>query len=255
MELISEKITKPYYLWVEKFIKRQIVEELFHPGEKIPSERDLSEQLNLSRTTVRQAIENLIVQGFLERRSSSGTFVCPNDSIERNIGIERPLGFSEGIQNVGLHAESILLQFHVQKPDQKIAHKLKINVFEDVVLIRRLRLISSQPICIETVYLPKSLVPDLVAENLLTRDSSLYSILEKRYSIKPNNSFESVRVSYATEEEANYLGINVMDPVLLMRGVTFDEEDRLFEYFVSVNHPDRVVLESKSTLEYDIVED
>jgi len=101
--------------------------------------------------------------------------------------------------------------------------------------------------------LPKTFVPDLVAENLITRDSSLYSILERRYSINPKNSIENVRISYATE--ANFLGIKEMDPVLLMRGITFDEVDRPFEYFVSANHPDRVVLESKSTLEYDIVED
>lgn len=255
MEHFSENATKPVYLWVEKHIKRQIEEELFRPGDKIPSERDLSDQLVISRTTIRRAIENLITQGVLERRSSSGTFVCRRHSIERHVGIERPLGFSEGIQKVGLHPESILLQFNVQKTNKKITQKLRINEFDDVVLIRRLRVISNQPICVETIYLPKILVPDLVAENLVARDSSLYSILEKRYSIKPKNSIENVRISYATEDEANFLGIKEMDPVLLMRGVTFDEADQPFEYFVSVNHPDRVVLESKSTLEYDIVED
>ena len=255
MDLLSENTTKPFFLWVEKLIKRQIIEEVFLPGDKIPSERDLSDQLGISRTTIRRAIENLIVQGILERRSSSGTFVRGRPAIERHIGIERPLGFSEGLQRVGLQAESILLHFNVQKTNKKIAQKLRINEFDEVVLIRRLRVISNQSICIETIYLPKVLVPDLVAENLFTRDSSLYNILEKRYYIKPKNSIENVRISYATEDEAKLLGIKEMDPVLLMRGVTFDEADQPFEYFVSVNHPDRVVLESKSTLEYDIIED
>ena len=254
-ELLSEAITKPFYLWIEKLIKRQIVDDIYRPGDKIPSERDLSDQLGISRTTIRRAIEDLIAQGVLERRSSSGTFVRARPFIERHIGIERPLGFSEGLQKIGLHAESILLHFNVQTTSTKIAQKLRINEFEEVVLIRRLRVISDQPICVETIYLPKVFVPGLVAENLVNRNSSLYDILERRYSIKPKNSIENVRVSYATEDEAKLLGINEMDPVLLMRGVTFDEADQPFEYFVSVNHPDRVVLESKSTLEYDIVED
>ena len=255
MGLLSEDITKPFYLWIEKLIKRQIVDDIYRPGDKIPSERDLSDQLGISRTTIRRAIEDLIAQGVLERRSSSGTFVRARPFIERHIGIERPLGFSEGLQKVGLHAESILLHFSVQTINKKIAQKLRINEFEEVVLIRRLRVISNQPICIETIYLPKVFVPGLVAENLVNRNASLYDILERRYSIKPKNSIENVRVSYATEDEAKLLGINEMDPVLLMRGVTFDEADQPFEYFVSVNHPDRVVLESKSTLEYDIVEE
>jgi GntR family transcriptional regulator len=244
---LKEYLTRPVYLWVEKLIKKWIAEGIYSPGEKIPSERDLAQQTHISRVTIRKAIVNLIGQGVLERHSSSGTFVKNRPYFTRQVGIERPLGISERIRRSGSLASSTLLHFSIENPVEKVAARLSIEMNEKVLRIRRLRAVSQQPICIETIYLPSRLVPDLYAEDLVSSDLSLYDVLEKRYAIMASHSSENLRVSYATEEEAELLGIKPMDPVLLMRCITYEKGGQPFEYLVSVNHPDRVIFESQST--------
>jgi GntR family transcriptional regulator len=244
---LKDNVTRPVYLWVEKLIKKWIAEGVYSPGEKIPSERDLAQETQISRVTVRKAIENLIGQGLLERHSSSGTFVKASPYFSRQMGVERPLGLSERMRRSGSLASSTLLHFSIEEPVEKVAARLSMGMNEKVLRIRRLRAVAQQPICIETIYLPSRLVPDLYAEDLVSPDISLYDVLKKRYAITPSSSSENLRVSYATNEEADLLGINPMDPVLLMRCITYDTGGQPFEYLVSVNHPDRVIFESQST--------
>ena len=71
---MKEPDTRPIYLWVEKYIKKWIAEGTYAPGDKIPSEREIARETNISRTTIRKALDNLIAQNLLERRSSSGTY-------------------------------------------------------------------------------------------------------------------------------------------------------------------------------------
>lgn len=248
---MKDPLTRPVYLWVEKYIKKQVAEGGYARGEKIPSERDLVVETGVSRVTVRRAIDNLVAQGILERRSSSGTFVKRSPFFSRPVGIERPLGISERLRRSGALPGSRLLHFSIEMPGEKVASRLGLDQEAQVLQIRRLRVVSGQPVCIETIYLPQALVPDLYADELVRPDFSLYDVLRDRYQLHAFSSRETLCISYATEEEAQLLEIKPMDPVLLMRCVTYDPNQQPFEYLVSVNHPDRVIFESQSTQRND----
>jgi GntR family transcriptional regulator len=91
-------------------------------------------------------------------------------------------------------------------------------------------------------------VPGLCAEDFALENTSLYSILRNRYKIEVSKNDETIKMSYATPEEAENLGINLNSPVILLRAVVSDDNNLPIEYLVSVNHPDRVVFHSMTEI-------
>jgi GntR family transcriptional regulator len=237
---------QPLYLQVEATLKEMIEGVAYSPGEQIPSERELSEQLGVSRMTVRRAIENLIRHGLLERRSTNGTYVR-QPQVLRQVGKDFALGLTQQLVDKGVSPGSQLISFQVTRAPLKIAEKLQLRLGAQVIVLRRLRLANNTPFCIETSYLPADLLTGLTAEDF-TNNASLYNILQTRYGVSMVKNDETLKLSFATPEEAALLELKPGAPVLLLRCVVMDQNDRRVEYLVSVNHPDRVVFHSTSSL-------
>lgn len=239
----------PLYLQVESTLKEMIEESVYSTGEQIPSERELSEQLGVSRMTVRKAVENLTRHGFLERRSTNGTYVR-QPKVRRHVGKDVAVGLTQLLAEEGSVAGSKLLRFEEMRAPLKVAEKLNIHVGERLIMLQRLRTLNGQPFCVETSFLPRDIVPDLSRADLETSAASLYSILLGRYKIRLSHNNETLKLSYATSEEAYLLSLKEGDPVLLLRVVVLDENDRAVEYLKSVNNPDLVMFSSASTLAF-----
>jgi GntR family transcriptional regulator len=243
----NENPTVPLYLQVEATLKEMIEDTVFSLGDQIPSERELSEQLGVSRMTVRRAIQNLTDHGLLERRSTNGTYVR-QPQVLRGMGKEKAMGLTQLLQQEGVVAGSKLLSFEVTRAPLKVAEKLKIRLGAQIVVLRRLRLANGEPFCVETSYIPYDLVPGLSADDFSTPKSSLYVIMQDRYNIKLDKNDETLKISFATLDEAEQLEIQEGDPVILLRSVVMDDNNRCVEYLKSVNHPLRVVFHSIAKL-------
>lgn len=239
VSLSAENAAQPLYAQVEATLQEMIEDVEFGPGDQIPSERELSEMLGVSRMTVRRAIENLIDLGMLERRSTNGTYV-KTPQVVRPVGGQRALSISQMLG--GNESGARLLHFNTIRAPRKVAAWLQLRVGEYVVVMKRLRLVNGLPFCIETTYLPAKLVPGLSADDL-SNNVSLYGLLKQRYGITPLESDGELKMSRCLAEEAALLGLSEGDPVLFMKSVVQDTEGRLFEYLKSVNHPDRVVFQ------------
>ncbi|MHC1782738.1 MAG: GntR family transcriptional regulator [Anaerolineaceae bacterium] len=245
--VFNENPSVPLYLQVEATLKEMIEDTTFSLGDQIPSERELSEQLGVSRMTVRHAIQNLTDHGLLERRSTNGTYVS-QPQVMRGMGKEKVMGLTQLLLKEGVMAGSKLLSFEVTRAPLKVAEKLKIRLGAQVVILRRLRLANGEPFCVETSYIPYDLVPDLSIEDFSTPNSSLYVIMQDRYNIKLDKNNETLKISFATLEEAEQLEIQEGDPVILLRSVVMDDNNRCVEYLKSVNHPSRVIFHSIAKL-------
>lgn len=244
---LSADISFPLYLQVEATLKEMIEDTVYSPGEQIPSERELSEQLGVSRMTVRRAIENLIEHGLLERRSTNGTYVR-QPSVLRGMGKGNTMGLTQLLKQEGTIAGSQLIDFEIKRAPLKIAEKLDLRLGSQVVDIKRLRMVNGQPFCVETCYLPFDKVPGLQAGDFAEPDTSLYAILQERYGIVLDNSDETLKISFATHDEAELLEIKEGDPVLLLRGIVRDSKGEAVEYLKSVNHPEKVVFHTMTKL-------
>ncbi len=243
----NENPSIPLYLQVEATLKEMIEDTVFSLGDQIPSERELSEQLGVSRMTVRRAIQNLTDHGLLERRSTNGTFVR-QPQVLRGMGKEKAMGLTQRLQQEGVMAGSTLLSFEIARAPLKVAEKLNIRLGSQVVILRRLRLANGEPFCVETSYIPYDLVPGLSADDFSAPKSSLYLIMQDRYNIKLDMNDDTLKISFATLDEAKQLEIQEGDPVILLRSVVMDDNGRCVEYLKSVNHPSRVVFHSIAKL-------
>ena len=240
---LDETLNAPLYAQVEATLKEMIEGVVYSPGEQIPSERELSETLGVSRMTVRRAVESLIHHGLLERRSTQGTYVKA-PQVMRRVGKEFAQGLTQMLRMTGATPGSQLLLFDIIPAPLKIAEKLQIRLGESVAVLRRLRLANGAPFCIETSYIPQVLVPGLCAEDFALENTSLYAILRDRYRLEVAKNDETLKMSFATDGEAAYLGIKPKSPVLLLRSVVMDADGKPIEYLTSVNHPERVIFHS-----------
>lgn len=231
-----EKSTKlPVYVQVQRFIEELIDSADYGPGDHIPSERALADQLNVNRLTVRKAIDRLVSGGRLERNSTNGTRI-PVPRLLRPVEPRNSGGIARVIQLSGGTPGNRLLHFELARAKDSIASQLAIPVGSDVVIIRRLWRVDDTPICIESSYIPAAYVPGLEAEDL-TAGQSLYTLLRERYGIIASSSTRTISVHTPTNFEEQTLLLSPHASTLLMRLVVEDADGRPIEYMRSVNHP------------------
>ena len=98
-----------------------------------------------------------------------------------------------------------------------MAEKLNLRIGAEVVVIQRLRTVNDQPFCIETSYIPCEIVPGLSKEDLEKPHASLYTIMQERYGVRFALNDETLKISFATQEEADLLELKHGQPIMLLR--------------------------------------
>jgi GntR family transcriptional regulator len=231
------------YLKAEQFVLEMIEGPDYSPGDRISSERELSERFGISRMTMRKAIDRLVKQRVLERRGTSGTYIS-TPVIERPFDDAVSHSISEIVERSGGVAGSKLLFFESAQATDRVAERLAITAGARLIVIRRLRTVNDLPFCVETSHLPADRVPGLAADDLLG-GQSLYAILKQRYDIDIGAGESTIAVAPATAQEASLLGLRPETPTLMYRSVVYDRQSRPIEYLTSVNHPHLVVFKTE----------
>lgn len=224
----------PLYYQLKSFILNQIVTGVWKAGEQIPSEAELCEQFQVSRTTIRQAINELVIQGKLKRTQGRGTFVT-------QYNIEKPLffltGFSQDMKQRGLKPHSRMLKFETIPPSGYIAQILNLKENEPAIMIKRLRLADDQIMAIDISYLPFNRFFALLHENL--EKNSLYDILARKFETLPVRSVRSIEAIACPPPEGELLDVKPGFPILFIVGTNYDQNDRPFEHAESFYRGDR----------------
>ncbi len=236
----------PAYMRVQEDVLRRIREGALIAGDRIPAERQLSEELGVSRMTVRQGLDVLVRSGVLARAGTSGTRVA-DLRVPRLIDTNRSLSLTEVVARAGAKAGSRLLAFAATRADAEQAAKLGLPQRTRLLSLRRLRTANGQAFCVETSFLPAARVPGLTASDLV-ENASLYALLAARYGIRTRSRRGEIAAAPIGAEDAELLALAAGTNVLLYRSVIFDEEGRAVEYMISVNHPQRVVFTTQQEI-------
>src|SRR5689334_16765945 len=126
-------------------------------GQTIPSERQLTQELGVSRLTIRAALDDLVRDGYLDRRHGSGTYVTEPK-------IAQPLtltSFSEDMRRRGMVPGSRTLELTVVSAGARLARRLHVSPEERIVRVQRLRLADGETMALEVLHVPEVLVPGL----------------------------------------------------------------------------------------------
>jgi len=232
--MLDFKSPIPLYYQLKSYLQNQIVTGAWKPGEQIPSEAELCAQFQVSRTTVRQAINELVIQGKLKRTRGRGTFVT-------QYNIEKPLfsltGFSQDMKQRGLKPISKVLQFETIPSTGYIAEYLRLKQYEPVIMIKRLRLADHQTMSLETSYLPFNRFSPLLTEDL--GKNSLYEILANKFDTFPARSTSFIEAIACPQTESEMLEVKPGFPILYIVGTNFDQNNQPFEHAESYYRGDR----------------
>lgn len=196
----------PLYRQLAGIIREGIESGEYKNDSQIPTETALSQKYNISRITVRKALEELTDEGLLIRKQGKGTFVCVEQSIQNNYPF---MPFGESVRQAGKSPATKLISYSLEIPSRRIANYLGLGNSEHTIVVKRLRYADSTPIILETDYYLNSF--DFLASEPLTGSNS--EIL-RNHNIMPIHGTNSISICYATEEESTLLNIEVDSPLL-----------------------------------------
>jgi len=205
------------------------------PGDRLPSERELSVQWNAARMTVRNATDALVDEGLVVRRHGSGTYVLPQPVV-RFLGLT---SFSQDMRERGLVPSSRLLAFGVDAADELVARRLGVPEDESVLRFTRLRLGSGEPMAIENVWIRSALVPGLEPPDL---DGSLYELLASRYGLVPGSADVTIEPMLPDDETLELLEISPRQATLFMRMTDADADGEVMMIADCIYRGDRYQL-------------
>jgi GntR family transcriptional regulator len=225
----ADRVPK-YYRVKEALL--EIIREL-PQGTLLPPERVLCETYEVSRTTVRQALQELLVEGRLYRLQGKGTFVA-RPKVVQTLALT---SYTEDMQARGLSPGSRVLAADRVPASPEVAESLELDDGADVMRVERLRLADQEPMAVETLFVEAARFPGL--EQRLAQASSWYDLLRSRYAVELGEGEETIESALATPPDARLLGTEVGTPMLLLTRRTWDTAGRPVEFVRSLYRGDR----------------
>ncbi|WP_080876017.1 GntR family transcriptional regulator [Oceanobacillus timonensis] len=212
------------YLQVKNELYKRIQSGLWKADTLIPTEQDLISEFDVSRTTIRQAINLLVQDNLLEKKQGKGTVVRPQNLVGH---LGKLKGFTEEARERGQIPKAKVLRSEFKSTFFFEKDMLDIPEEEPILLVERIRLADDVPIAIERSCWPKDIGELLQTHNL--NEAHYYEILEQHH-VYLKRAKETIRAINATMDEADYLGIRPGEALLEMTKVSYGMDDRPIEY-------------------------
>jgi DNA-binding GntR family transcriptional regulator len=225
----------PLYFQIANRIEKAIASGQLPPGARLENEISLGERLNMSRPTVRRALQELVNKGMLVRRRGIGTQVVQGP-LTRKVELT---SLYDDLERGGQHPSTSLLVHEVIPADARLAERLSVAEGCPVFHLRRLRLSDGAPLAVMENFLPEQFA-DLVPGDLEAR--GLYQLMRARGTLI-RVAQQRIGARAATPEESRLLEIKRYGPVLTMDRTAYDDSGKAVELGRHCYRPDRYALE------------
>lgn len=219
----------PKYFIVKKAIVENIDNDLYHSNEAIPSEKKLMELYNVSRITIRKAIDELVTEGYLYKIQGKGTHVKADEGSNNLFSITSS---TEDVQKMGMKPSKKTKISRIEFASPKRAKALEISTNDQVEVLGRISYADSEPLNYTIAFLPEKLFPGLIEHDL--ENESLYKLINDEYGIRITKARRTIEAVLAKDEIAKYLELEEGMPVILFRCVTYgivNGKETPIEYF------------------------
>jgi GntR family transcriptional regulator len=232
---IDKSSRVPYYEQLREILEDSMRSGTLAVGEQLPSEAQLCDNYDVSRTVVRQALAELANEGLIYRYKGRGSFVAP-PKVDEHLA-QSLIGLAEEVSARGQRLDNEVRVFESQVPSSHVAQVLRLEPDEEVVRLDRVRSVNGEPWVFTSTFLPGRMCGALLELDM--RHRSLYATLEHELGISLVHGRRTIEAALAGEDHAALLGIEAGDPVLLLKSLSFDSEDRPVEYFLAWHRGDR----------------
>lgn len=233
--MLDKGLPIPLYHQLHRHLLARIQGGELKPDDRLASEEELATAYGVSKITVRHALQQLALAGYVRREQGRGTFVAV-PKLEQ--GPRKLTSFTEEMQGHGHRASSRVVSQAIMPADGVVAATLELPEGADVFRLERLRLADGEPMGLQTAHIPVDLAPGLAGERF-DASSSLYEILRQKYGLAPARARETHYAVGADREVAALLRIPEGSPVMAAERITLLGTGRPLELVQSVMRGDR----------------
>jgi GntR family transcriptional regulator len=194
-------------LWeqVYNYLKVRLVQGHFPPGHKLPAESELAKSLNVSRVSLREALQRLELEGYIERKRGVGTFVIDRNPAHVEAGIEKLISMSSVIRSRGHVPGTKETIIYAESATEDIAARLGIRIGDPVTVIDRVRTIDGKPIFVDSNRFPSAYFP--ATTPVASIGESLFTYVENKLGLHVSHSVARLLPALADEALADKLEV------------------------------------------------
>jgi GntR family trehalose operon transcriptional repressor len=222
------------YIYIYNYLKDKIHSKEFEPGKKLPSENELKSLFNVSRNTIRRAIDMLASEGLVTSVHGKGVFVIENQPFKFLVGGLQ--SFKEASEINSINYTTTIPIFNNIVIDEKLSKKTNFLVGCDALNILRIRNINNENVILDINYFNLNVISGITKEIAY---ESIYNFIENKLNLKISGAQKVVSVQPASEMDKKYLDLKGNDLVAIITNFVYLDDGTLFEYTESRHRPDR----------------
>lgn len=211
------------------YIKEELLERIksnkYKKGEQIPTELDLCEEFQVSRTTVRTALNQLTLEGYLVRQQGKGTYVA-EQKVSQTLShtIKR---YKDQVAVQGKKAEITLVSINVVPANETLKDKLDVSLNDPIQRIERVRKVNEEPTQYEIAYIPWKVAPGITKEHA---ETSIYATLKDVFNVQIAKTTENIEITLADERTCHHLLCEPSLPCFYIETIAENEKSERIEY-------------------------
>jgi GntR family transcriptional regulator len=215
----------PLYEQIKALLRERVLDGTYQPHQQMPSESEMMAAFNVSRITVRQALNDLQNEGLIFRIHGKGTFVSKPKAFQ---DLARLQGFGEAMRQLGYETFSRVVSIRNVAPSAPVQERLRLPKRSRVTELKRVRFLNREPISFDVSYLPPAIGNRLAKEDLAARD--VFVILENDYGLALGHADLQIGSTLADENLAAQLKVEEGSPVLFIERTTHTSAGEPIDY-------------------------
>lgn len=233
MNFLEQRLDKsaktPLHLQLKHIFLDALRRNELSPGDILPNEEKLAENFRISKATVRQCMNNLATEGFVDKRRNRGTMVL-NKKIDFGFS-DSVIGFHKKVRQMGMAPRTKLLQLTVETPDKATERNLLLEPGSRVIHLVRLRYVNDEPMLWIESYLPYDTLYFLMGCNFET--DSLYEAMDRNEEARVDHVVRTISATTASGEVAALFGVEAESAILTIESIAYNAAGRRVEYSLS----------------------
>ncbi|WP_352419736.1 trehalose operon repressor [Proteiniborus sp.] len=204
------------------------------PRSKLPSENELMQRYDVSRDTIRKALDLLAKNGYIQKIKGKGSIVL--DINKFDFPVSGLVSFKELAQKMEKKPETVLVTLQLIKPDEMLAEQLHVSKNDEVWKVIRVRKIENENIILDKDFINKKIVPTLTEEICL---DSIYEHIENTLGLQISFAKKEITVEKATKEDKKHLDLDSCNMVVVVKNYVYLSDATLFQYTESRHRTDK----------------
>lgn len=215
---------EPLYVQIRSTLRQRILEGIYVPHQRLPSESELMAAFGVSRITIRQALRDLHNEGLVFSAQGKGSFVSKPKAVQN---VQRLEGFGEAMAAQGYEAAARLLSIQERKPPKATAAALELTPGDTVVEVKRVRYLNRQPVSLDISYFPVDVGRRLFGCDL---SGDIFPMLENLFAIALGAADIGIESALADDEAQLHLNLKAGEPVMRIERLTYNRAGRPIDF-------------------------